>query len=194
MLVVVELQDQLLARERELDSQEGTIVTWEDGLVASECALGRACREHDAEHAQAEAARQDYLARSHAITSSSKHSINFNRMLEECQILLSLQEMDLEVWELKLVEEQACGLHSLVERDLSAELEELRMCAVEDELTAEARDVSVLVAEASNALVDLRMLPIWDIPQLPKMAQEVLKAAGVILKRLQEEHASGTGP
>jgi hypothetical protein len=48
-----ELWVQLLARERELDSREGTIVAGEDGLVASECTLGRACMEHNAECTQA---------------------------------------------------------------------------------------------------------------------------------------------
>jgi hypothetical protein len=56
MPVVVELQEWLLARERELDSREGTIVTSDDGLTAFEFALGRACRECDAKGAQAEAA------------------------------------------------------------------------------------------------------------------------------------------
>jgi hypothetical protein len=46
-------------------------------------------------------------------------------MLEEHQIFLSLQKMDLEVWEAKLVEEQACGLHSFDGWDLSAEQEKL---------------------------------------------------------------------
>jgi hypothetical protein len=46
----------------------------------------------------------------------------------------------------------------------------------------EVGELSALVVEASNALVDLEMLPIQDIPQLPKMAQEVLKAEGVILE------------
>jgi hypothetical protein len=40
--------------------------------------------------------------------------------------------------------------------------------------------------EASNGLVNFRMLPIQDIPQLPKMAQEVLGVAGLILEPLQE--------
>jgi hypothetical protein len=46
------------------------------------------------------------------------------------------------------------------------------MCVakVEDEHVADARELSSLVMEASNALVDLRMLPIWEIPQLLKMA------------------------
>jgi hypothetical protein len=34
--------------------------------------------ERVAEHAQNEATRYDYLARSRALTSNSKHSINFN--------------------------------------------------------------------------------------------------------------------
>jgi hypothetical protein len=55
----------------------------------------------------------------HAFTSNSKHSINFNRMLEERQILLSLQEMDPEVQKVKLAEEQACSLHSFSGQDLS---------------------------------------------------------------------------
>jgi hypothetical protein len=46
--VVGELRGQLLAWERELDSREGAISVWEDGLVASECTLGRACVDHDA--------------------------------------------------------------------------------------------------------------------------------------------------
>jgi hypothetical protein len=54
--VAVELREQLLARERELESREGSIATWEDGLVAFEHALGRVHSEHDANHVQAEAA------------------------------------------------------------------------------------------------------------------------------------------
>jgi hypothetical protein len=46
--------------------------------------------EHNAECAQAEASQLDYLATICAFTSSSKHSINFNQMLEECDIFLSL--------------------------------------------------------------------------------------------------------
>jgi hypothetical protein len=89
-VVAAELQEQLLTQERELDSREGTIAAWEDGLAAYKCALGRMCMERDVEHIQAKVALQDYLARTCAFTSSSKHSIKFNRMLEERQILLSL--------------------------------------------------------------------------------------------------------
>jgi hypothetical protein len=70
--------------------------------MASERSLGRACMEHDAEHAQTEAVWHDYLIRSRTLTLSSKHFINFNKMLEERQILLSLQKKDMKMWEAKL--------------------------------------------------------------------------------------------
>jgi hypothetical protein len=46
----------------------------------------------------------------------------------------------------------------------------------------------------SNALVDLGMLPVQDIPQLPKLAREVLIVVGLILERLREAQASGACP
>jgi hypothetical protein len=39
-VVAVELREMLLTQERELDSREGTIAAWEDGLAAFENALG----------------------------------------------------------------------------------------------------------------------------------------------------------
>jgi hypothetical protein len=65
---------------------------------------------------------------------------------------------------------------------------------VEDEHVAEAEKLSTLVVGISNAPVDLGMLLIRDIPQLPKLVHEVLTVVGLILERLQEEHASDTGP
>jgi hypothetical protein len=47
--MAIELQVQLLAQERELDSREGVLMAQEDGLVTSECALGRARTECDIE-------------------------------------------------------------------------------------------------------------------------------------------------
>jgi hypothetical protein len=83
-MVLKERQEWLLVQEQELNRKEGTIATSEDGLAAFKCALGRVCKERNAEHAQTEAVQQDYLMRSRALTSKSKHSINLNRMLEEC--------------------------------------------------------------------------------------------------------------
>jgi hypothetical protein len=71
---------------------------------------------------------------------------------------------------------QACGLHSFDGSDLLAKLEELcvHLAGVEDEHAVEAGELLTLVIEASNTVVDLRMLPMWDIPQLLMIAQEVM--------------------
>jgi hypothetical protein len=47
--------------------------------------------------------------------------------------------------------------------------------------------------EISDALVDLGVLPIRDIFESPKSAQDILTAASLIFEHLQEEHASDTG-
>jgi hypothetical protein len=67
----------------ELNNRESAIVTWEDGLMASEHTHQRACLEHGTERVQTNAVPHDYLTRSHARTSRTKHSLNLNRMLEE---------------------------------------------------------------------------------------------------------------
>jgi hypothetical protein len=54
-------------------------MAWEDGLMAVE----RTLRKVGAEHTQTDVIQQDYLTRSCNLTSCSKHSIKFNRMLEE---------------------------------------------------------------------------------------------------------------
>jgi hypothetical protein len=57
----------------------------------------------------------------------------------------------------------------------AAEPEETRMCVdgIKGERTAEAEQLSQLVVGISNALVDLGMLPVQDIPQLLKSVCEV---------------------
>jgi hypothetical protein len=117
-------------------------------------------------------------------------------MLEEHQIHLCLQETDLEVQEAILVEEQECGLHPYDGWDLSGELEEMhaRVDRIKGEHDAKVRQLSQLVVEISSILVDLGMLPVWHIPQLPKSAQEVLMAAGLLLEHLQEAQASSANP
>jgi hypothetical protein len=104
--------------------------------------------------------------------------------------------MNLEVREEKLVEEQDRGLLPFDGQDLLAELEEFRtrVAGVEYEHATEAGKLSMLVVGISNALVDLRTLPIWDILQLSKIDYEVLAMTGLILESLWEEHASGIGP
>jgi hypothetical protein len=95
-MMVIELQEQLLARERELDSREGTLMAREDDLVASECALSRARTECDTKHDRAEAAQQDYRARIHSFTVGCWRSFDFDQVLEGHHFLLFVQEADLE--------------------------------------------------------------------------------------------------
>jgi hypothetical protein len=63
--------------------------------------------ERDVEHVRVEAVRQEYLARMRTFTTSCWHSFNFDQILEERRIFLSLKETDVERQEEKLVEEQA---------------------------------------------------------------------------------------
>jgi hypothetical protein len=51
-VVIVELQEQLLAREREPDSREVTIIVWEESLTALPHALREASAEHNASRAR----------------------------------------------------------------------------------------------------------------------------------------------
>jgi hypothetical protein len=92
--VAVELQAQLLARERELDSREGAIITWEEGLAALARALWEACVNHNASHVRADAVQWDFFAQAHSSGSTSKKLADLNRMLEEHKILLCLLETD----------------------------------------------------------------------------------------------------
>jgi hypothetical protein len=55
-VAAVKLRKQLLARERELESREGAITAWKDGLVEFEHALWRVHMEHVASRIQANAA------------------------------------------------------------------------------------------------------------------------------------------
>jgi hypothetical protein len=65
---------------------------------------------------------------------------DLNWTLDECQMLLCLQETDLEVREVILAEEQACGMHPLDGQNLSVELGKThtRVDRINDERAAEA--------------------------------------------------------
>jgi hypothetical protein len=70
--VAIELQEQLLAQERELDSRGGVITVWEDGLAVFEYALGKLCTERDTSHVRAEVVQQDLSAQAHVSSSRSR--------------------------------------------------------------------------------------------------------------------------
>jgi hypothetical protein len=82
--VTVELQGQLLAQERELDSYEGAIISWEEGLVAFVHALGEVSVERDASHTRVDAVQRDFFTQAHATSSWSEKLTDLGCMLEEC--------------------------------------------------------------------------------------------------------------
>jgi hypothetical protein len=74
-----------------------------------------------------------------------------------------------------------------------AELDKARTCVdrTAEDCVTKAERLSRQVVHVFSFLVDLGLLPIKDIPKLPKIAQEVLSVADLILKRLKEALASG---
>jgi hypothetical protein len=70
--VVIELQEQLLARERDLDSREGAIIAWEEGLVTFACVLMEVRVKLDASHTCADAVQRDFFSQARASSSQSK--------------------------------------------------------------------------------------------------------------------------
>jgi hypothetical protein len=124
--VVVELQEQLLARERELDSREGVVVAWKEGLAAFMHMLRVVRAECNASHVCANAIQWDFFAQVCTSSSRFKQLSGLGQTLEECQILLYLQDTDLEVCEVILAEELERRQHSTDGRDLSVELGKAR--------------------------------------------------------------------
>jgi hypothetical protein len=194
--MVAELQEQLLVQEREVDSQENALMAREDDLVATERSRGKAHMECYTECDRAEAIWRDYWARMHTSTAGCWHSLDFDRVLRGRHFILTVRETDLEWQEEKLAEEQVQGLYSFDGRDLLMELEELheRVAEVENEHAAEAMQLSRSVMEISDALIDLGVFLIWDIPAQPRSAQDVLTVASLVLEHLREEHAFAAGP
>jgi hypothetical protein len=166
LAMVTELQEQLLVSERELDSHENTLMAREDYPAATKRTLGRARLECDTECDRAKAVLQDYRARMHISTTGCRCSLDFDRVLRGCQLILTVQGMDLEWWEEKFAEEHARSLYSFDGRDLSVEMEEQheRVARVQNECAAEAVQLSWLILEISDALVDLGVFPTQDIP------------------------------
>jgi hypothetical protein len=190
--MVVELRERFHVREKELNKRENTLMAREDDVVAAERALGRTRMECDAERDWVKAVRHDYWAWFWTSTISQQCSLDFDWVLCGCQFTLSVWDMDLERREEKLVVDQAWGLYSFDGRDLSTELEKLceHMAEVEDKYTAAAVQLSRSVMEISDALVDLGMFPIRDIPSKPRSTQDVLMVVRLVLEQLWEEDAS----
>jgi hypothetical protein len=132
----------------------------------------------------------------HTSTAGCRRSLYFDWVLRGCLFIITVREMDLKRWEEKLAEEQAWGLFSFDGRYLSVELEELHehVAGFENEHATEVVQLSRLVMEISDALVDLGMFPIRDLPVQLRSAQDVLMAASLVLEHLREEYASDASP
>jgi hypothetical protein len=88
--VAMELQGQLLARGREMDSREGTIAMWEDGLATFAHALGEVHKKCDTSRIRTKAAQKEFFVQASTSSSRSKQLTDLNYTLEEHQILLCL--------------------------------------------------------------------------------------------------------
>jgi hypothetical protein len=77
-MMIIGWSEQLLVRERELDSQENAFMSREDDLVVTERALGRARMECDAKCERVEVVRQDYRARIRASIAGCMRSLYFD--------------------------------------------------------------------------------------------------------------------
>jgi hypothetical protein len=105
------------------------------------------------------------------------------------RFILSVQEMDLERREEKLVEDQARDLYPPDGRNLSSEFRKLHehMAEAEDDRVVETEQLSRSFQEIFNTLVDLNVFPIWDVPSQPRSDKDVLVAFNLVLEQLWEE-------
>jgi hypothetical protein len=67
------------------------------------------------------------------------------------------------------------------------------MAGVEDDYITEAEQLSRSVSDISDALVNLNVLPIKEIPSQPWSAKDIMTVFGLVLEQLWEEHGSGVG-
>jgi hypothetical protein len=82
-----------------------------------------------------------------------------------------------------LAEELKCSLHPPDGRQLSVELDKAYACTdrIDGERATKVKRLSWQVVRISGILVDLGMLPVQNIPQLPKSAQKVLPVVSLVL-------------
>jgi hypothetical protein len=96
-----------------------------------------------------------------------------------------MQEMELERQVKELANDQARCLYPPDGRDLPSELGKLRECV------AEAKQLSWSTKEISNALVNLKVMPIQGIPSQLWFVKDVMAAFGLVLERLREKAPVG---
>jgi hypothetical protein len=189
LVVIVELQEQLLARERKLDERENTLLAKEHGNVKAERALMRARMECDATLDRARVIKKDYHARLHTSTTGWWFSPEFDRVLSRHRYVLSVQETDLQRRDKELADDQGWDLHPPDKWDLPSKLGKLRehMAEVEDDHIVEDEQLSWSMREISNAFVDLIVLPIQGIPLQPRSVKDVMAMFDLVLECLCKE-------
>jgi hypothetical protein len=189
LAVVVELREQLYVWETEQDEWENAFLAREHDVVEAERALRRVCMECDAVRDRAGATQQDNWARLRASTASWRCSLELDRVLSGHRFILSVQETDLERQKEKLAQDQVRGLYRPDGRNKSSEMGKLceSVAEAEDDHAAEAEQLWWPIREISDALVDLNVLHIQDVPSQSWLAKDVLVAASLILERLREE-------
>jgi hypothetical protein len=94
----------LLAWEEELTRREEALATREEKARISERALAKVSADLDAEQANAEATRKEYLDKMAAHTARAKHSLGLDKMLGEKKAKLDRREWDLGLHEAVLAE------------------------------------------------------------------------------------------
>jgi hypothetical protein len=91
-----------------------------------------------------------------------------------------------EHWQEKFAKDQVQSLYPHDRRNLSSELGKLheRVAEAEDDHAIEANQLSRSIREISDDLVDMNMLPIWDVPSQLQSVKDVLAAFSLILEQL----------
>jgi hypothetical protein len=184
--VVAELQEWLLTQERELDSQEGAIVTWEESLLVFTHALKEASEGCDASRAHMGVAWCDNLAQVGTSGSRSERRKALRWGLDERITILGLLEMDLEVHKAIMAEELERSLRCSDRCDLPTELYKAhaRVNEIAVDRVTEAERLPRQLVWVADVLIDLGLPLIEDIPQLPKTVQDTLATVALILERL----------
>jgi hypothetical protein len=96
-------------------------------IEASEQAIRVAWMALYTKRARIQATRQDYLERLQAHTTCMEQTLGIDKMLEEKKVWLQEEKHDLKVREVVLYEALERGAHPQEDRDLLAELVELRL-------------------------------------------------------------------
>jgi hypothetical protein len=95
-----------------------------------------------------------------------------------------------------VTQELECSMRHSDRRNPPAELYKARAWTNEiaNDRAAEAKRLSRQLMSVAGILIDLGLLPMEDIPRLPKTVQDALVAVILVLERLQGALDSGAGP